>query len=373
MNIVHHLERLAIFGVAALTAMGAVQAAEIKISDGAVVNVGLRVQTWAQWTDHGAADGSDKIDFSARRLYLYFGGKVTPALGYFAHVAGDRLGQEGVDTPSLGLGSGMALRDGWVSWTFADGFKAQLGRMYVPFLRAYGTESTFTLLTMDVAQFQQGGMVPGRRVGRDDGIALWGNFFGGKAQYRAAVMDRADTSGRTGAVRVAGRFAWNFFDPESDWFNAGTYLTKKRVLSLGGGFDRLDNFIGGIDHRGWTLDGFLNLPVANGSALTVECAVARIAQDHTRYTGNYYFATAGVLLPWAWRSHRFQPFVRYEKFDLDRNVVSGTNDDHETAAGLNWYPLGPEHKAKVTFDWTSVKPRNAKAYNRATTQLQISY
>lgn len=369
----HQLQKLAILVAVALTPPGSMRGAEIKISDGAVVNIGLRVQTWAQWTEHGATDGSDKTDFSTRRVYFYAAGKVTPAFSYFAHLAGDRLGQDGIDTPSLGLGSGLALRDGWVTWTITDGLKAQLGRMYVPFLRAYGTESTFMLLTMDVAQFQQGGMVPGRRVGRDDGITLWGNLFGGKAQYRAAVMDGADTSARSGDVRFAGRFAWNFFDPESDWFNAGTYLAKKRILSIGAGLDRLNNFIGGIDHRGWTLDGFLNLPMTNGSALTAECAVARITQDDTRYTGNYYFATAGVLLPWAWKSHRFQPFTRYEKFDLDRNVVSGTNDDHEVSVGLNWFPLGADQKAKVTFDWTSVTSRNVKAYTRVTTQVQISY
>ncbi len=111
----------------------------------------------------------------------------------------------------------------------------------------------------------------------------------------------------------------------------------------------------------------------NGSALTAECAFARIAQDHTRYTGNYHFATAGVLLPWAWGTHRFQPFTRYEEFDLDRNVVTGTNDDHEISVGLNWFPIGQDHKAKVTMDWTTVSPRNTKAYTRATTQVQISY
>lgn len=115
LRILSQFQKLAIFLAAAQASLGVAQAVELKIADGAIVNVGLRVQTWAQWTEHGAADGSDKADFSARRVYFYAGGKISPAVAYFAHIAGDRLGQDGVDTPSLGLGTGLALRDGWMT------------------------------------------------------------------------------------------------------------------------------------------------------------------------------------------------------------------------------------------------------------------
>jgi hypothetical protein len=245
--------------------------------------------------------------------------------------------------------------------------------MYVPFVRAYGTESTFGLMTLDVAQFQQGDMIPGRRVGRDDGATLWGNFQGGRYQYRLAVMDGADASGRTGSLRTAGRFSVSLLDPEKEWFTAGTYLESKRVFSVGGGFDRLNNFSGGIDHSGWTFDTFANLPFQNNGAATLEGAFAKIDQDDTRFTGNYYFATAGLLLPWRTNSHRFQPYVRYEKFDLDENVTAATADDQEVGGGINIYLFNLGQKAKITLDWTVVYPRSQASFDRATIQMQLSY
>jgi hypothetical protein len=75
MKTYHQLEKLTLFCIAAWAAMGSMRSAEIKMGDGAVMNIGLRLQGWAQWTEDGAADGSDKTDFSARRVYLYVGGR----------------------------------------------------------------------------------------------------------------------------------------------------------------------------------------------------------------------------------------------------------------------------------------------------------
>lgn len=55
--------------------------------------------------------------------------------------------------------------------------------MYVPLTRNYGTTSTKALLTTDLS-FMQGGIrgaiFYASKVGRDDGVTLWGNPFEGR-------------------------------------------------------------------------------------------------------------------------------------------------------------------------------------------------
>ncbi len=137
---------------------------------------------------HGAADGGKAQDFLLRRGYLSLTGKLSSTVSAFVHVAGDRIGQTGLDAPGLGLGTGLALRDGWVAWQPHPAFHVQAGRMYVPFTRAFGTESTFTLLALDLPQTQGGGrgaLFYPSKVGRDDGIVVWGGVWRGRIQYRA--------------------------------------------------------------------------------------------------------------------------------------------------------------------------------------------
>jgi hypothetical protein len=121
------------------------------------LEIHFRAQGWYQWVEDGSPEGDDALhDFELRRAYLSLAGQVTPKLGAFAHLAADRSGQQGLDSPSLGLGSGLAVRDAWVVFDVAEPLKVQLGRMYMPFTRAFGTESTFSLLALDIPWTQGG-------------------------------------------------------------------------------------------------------------------------------------------------------------------------------------------------------------------------
>ncbi|MCC7264267.1 MAG: hypothetical protein IT369_17290, partial [Candidatus Latescibacteria bacterium] len=108
---------------------------------------------WAQvWYQHvgEAQQGTRLNDFMLRRVYFSLKGERGPRLGFFTHLAADRVGQQGLDDPGVGLGSGIALRDAWISLTLSEAFKVQLGRMYVPLTRNYGTTSTKAMLTTDL-------------------------------------------------------------------------------------------------------------------------------------------------------------------------------------------------------------------------------
>lgn len=97
------------------------------------------------------------------------------------HYAADRIGQQGRDNSGMGLGTGLAVRDAWVTYkVLGNDLMIQAGRMYIPFTRNYGTTSTKALLTTEL-DWGQGGIRSGifypSKVGRDDSVTLWGNVL----------------------------------------------------------------------------------------------------------------------------------------------------------------------------------------------------
>jgi len=322
---------------------------------------GLRLQTWYQYVDEGKKDKKGLNDFMLRRAYFYLKGQITPQIGFFAHFASDRIGQDGLDKSSLGLGSGIAVRDAWIYLNLHEAFKIQMGRMYIPFTRSFGTESTFALLAVDLP-FTQGGVRGApfftNRVGRDEGFLVWGNPFDGLLQYRVGVFEGVENDDNPhDNVRFAGRVSLNLLEPEKNWFNKGTYLGEKKVLALGAGIDYQDelnlNEKPNRDNLAWTVDFFLDHPVGKG-ALTLEGAFidvknatqtlgfSRLVEGDDAYI---YYLQGGYLFPGKIGPGRIQPYFRYERLTVD-----GKSDTSFPSIGLNYYIKG--HNARFTLDCT---------------------
>jgi hypothetical protein len=333
--------------------------------------IGFRTQGWYQFVEDGKDSGGDHLhDFMVRRAYLYAKGRVTEDLGFFAHIAADRIGQNGLGNSGMGLGTGIAVRDAWIHYDFNDALTAQLGRMYVPFTRNYGTTSTFAMLPLDLS-FAQGGVRGGifyaSKVGRDDGIVLWGNPFDGKLQYRLGVMEGVEGSGNEAEnLRYVGRISLNLLEPETSWFNKGTYLGTKKVLALGFGFDYQDDLqLGNIDDKrslGLTADLFYDHPVGDG-AVTMEAAYIRIknATQNLAFSrlnaggdAHLYYIQGGYLLPGNYGRGRIQPYFRWEQVAVD-----SAPDTMIPSAGVNYFIKG--HSAKLTLDWSLLHQRGSES------------
>ncbi|MDI6776601.1 MAG: selenite/tellurite reduction operon porin ExtI [Syntrophales bacterium] len=330
------------------------------------LKAGLWLQAWYQFVEDGKNNGNDDLhDFMFRRFYFYLKGEATPQLGFFAHIAGDRIGQEGLNDSGQGLGSGIAVRDGWIYYNFHESFKVQMGRMYPPFTRNYGTTSTKALLTVDLP-FTQGGVRGGifyaSKVGRDDGVVLWGNPFAGLLQYRLGISEGVEgAENPDDSLRFTGRLSLNLLEPETSWFNQGTYLGKKKVLAIGAGFDRQNDIKFGTNQRdntAWTVDLFFDHPVGEG-ALTMEAAyidVKNVTQSlsFSRLVSGddaqIYYIQGGYLIPGKIGPGRFQPYFRYERLAVDKKP-----DTVFPSVGVNYYLKG--HDAKLTLDWTLVDQR----------------
>lgn len=331
------------------------------------LDMGVWGQAWYQFVEDGKKNGTkDLHDFMMRRFYLYIKGEVIPKVGFFAHIAADRIGQDGLDSPGVGLGSGLAVRDAWISYDMCEDLKVQIGRMYVPFTRNYGTTSTFALLPLELS-FNQGGVRGGifyaSKVGRDEGVVMWGNPFKGKLQYRIGISEGVENSDNPDDnLRYAGRVSFNFLEPELTWFNKGNYLGEKKVLAVGAGFDYQDDLTlnGKKNQRnfGWTVDCFFDRPLYGG-AVTAEAAYIHV-QNMTqtlRYSwltsgddAQIYYIQGGYLFPGTIGPGRIQPYFRFERLDVDKKPDTGF-----PSFGVNYLLKG--HNAKLTFDWTLIDQR----------------
>ncbi len=358
-----------------------VRAVEVFRDGDRALHLGLWTQGWYQYVQDAADRDGDGVaeqdlhDLLVRRAYLSVSGSATPWLGFFVHYAGDRFGQHGLDSPGVGLGTGLAFRDGWVSLRTLDGaLMLHVGRMYIPFTRNYGTTSAKALLSTDLDWVQggyRGGILYPSTVGRDDGAVLWGNLGGGLVQYRLMVGDGLDdeTRNRGDNPRIAGRVSFSPLEPETTWFNKGTYLGERQVLSIGGGADhqRLTFDSGEDDYFGWTIDLHYDQPLGGGgltlvgSYLTVENAPNGI--NFTAVSPGVDASVAsgrvGVLLPGEVGPARLQPFGRYERVF----VVDSTHSTHVSGLGFNAFFAGHGNKFSVEATW--VTPQGGDATTAA--------
>jgi hypothetical protein len=356
-----------------LSAISALCGVKTNLDDDRWFEIGLRTQVWYQSVHE--EDSPHINDFMARRVYLYTTGQVAKNLTFFAHIAGDRLGQEGVDTAGSGLGTGISVRDAWIAYAPFDGLRIQAGRMYIPFTRAFGTESTFALLTLDLP-LAQGGVrtkpfFPSN-VGRDDGVTVWGNLAKGLFQYRVGVFDgQQSTQNAHKNPRAAARISINPLESENQWFNKGNYLGTKKILSFGVGYDYQADLKWATDrptadYSAWTTDIFFDHPVGSG-AVNFEGSYSGIKNSQELGDAKTWYVQGGCLMPPIAKSPRIQPYFKYET--IYRNSAA---DTQYAGAGLNL--LFRQHDVKLTVEYDKVLPESESSEHSKsifTVQMQV--
>jgi hypothetical protein len=356
-----------------LGASGALAGMKTKLDDDRWFEVGVRLQGWYQSVDESYSPHLN--DFMFRRAYFYTEGQLAPGVTFYTHIAGDRLGQDAADTPGSGLGTGFALRDAWIAYSPFNELKIQAGRMYVPLTRAYGTESTFTLLPLDIPVIQGGvrsKIFYPSNVGRDDGLTVWGNLSKGLVQYRVGVYD-----GQQGAQnpnknpRAAARISISPLQPEEKWFNKGSYLGTKKVLSIGAGFDmqkelKWSGSVPMANYSAWTTDLFFDHPIGK-SAVTFEGAFTGMKNSQDFGDAKTWYVQGGFLLPPVIKSFRIQPFARYETIYRDHGL-----DTSYPNGGVNL--LFKQHDLKLTLEFDRFMPESGSTEHSKsifTVQMQV--
>lgn len=257
------------------------------------------------------------------------------------------------------------LLDAVMRFDLHDSFKVNVGKFKYNFVRE-NLEACENPLTLDRSLFIRSPYV----TTRDRGIAVWGNFFNDIFQYRLDAMEgRSATAAAApapkSAFRYSGRAHVTLLDPENTYGYKGTYLGKKKVLTIGGAYQYEPdvayadtvNLTGVKDYKGYTADIFFEYPVEKVGTITASAAYEKIDlgdafmglnpdPDAIGVNGekNGYYVKAAYMLP----NLPLQFFGRYEKWSFAS--LNGIQDQRIDwyGGGLNYYLQG--QNLKLTFE-----------------------
>jgi len=355
-------------GLLACSVSAAYGAAELKLSDDASVTVGLGLRTSYTSTENGAPNGSSySNNFAVENARLY----TTGSYGKMFKVTMN-FNASGNTGSTNGAGDSLRLIDGIARAEFMPEFNIWMGRMLPPSDRAnlYGPFFTAAWAFPFIAQ-----NYPASTAGRDTGVMVWGDTFGGKFSYSGGVFNghnrQATLSNQSDNPLYAGRLEVNFWDPQTGYYRDGTYFGSKDVLALAvAGFSQ-SNGVGTAAAPGnlkiWSVDGFFEKKLAGDYVPTFEAIYYRYdlgavdcgsgepgapvctggGGDNIggQVAGKSYIATGAFLFPQKFYYGQFQPFLRYQRYN--RDVSQTTSKVSEL--GLNYIIKGPNAKVSLVY------------------------
>lgn len=242
--------------------------------------------------------------FALDSIRLYVNGSVTDTI------------KMTFDTEYTGSGSGagankVEVLDAIGRFEFSSWLNIWAGRLLPPTDRAnlYGP-----YYANDWAPYADGvaDFYPDVAIGRDNGVAYWGDFGMLKVQVGAfdgqslnsAVTDKSK-------LLYAGRLTYDFWDKESGYYFNGTYYGDKDILALG--------LVGQTqDSRStWNIDGLMEKKLANLGAVTVEAEYLRDNRLTAANASDGWYGLAAYLFPQVIGIGKFQVLGKYSQKTID--------------------------------------------------------
>lgn len=268
-----------------------------------------------------------------------------------------------------GVNNGTApvftVLDAALRFKVVDEFQVWVGKFKYSFTRE-NLEDCFAPLNLDRSNF----IIAPYVSTRDVGAAVWGNLLDGILQYRVDAMTGANdaaVSPKT-VLRYSGRAHVSLLEPESYYGYKGTYLGKKKVLTVGGAyqyeagvaFSDTANSTGTVNYQAWTVDAYFEYPVPDVGTFTA--SVAYVDYDlGNAYLGaspslgtsgidgqkNGGYAKVGYLLPMV----PLQIFGRAEQWSFAE--LKGFYDQRLNwyAGGVNYYFRGQDLKLTAQYSY----------------------
>lgn len=185
------------------------------------VDIGAGLRTSYTHTVNDGA-GSKTNDFALNSMRLYVNGSVTSDIKF-------TFDTEYKHDPGAADNNTVQVIDAIGRFDYSDKFHIWAGRFLPPSDRA---NSYGPYYADNWAVYYDGVQddYPSTSVGRDDGVAYWGQF--GMVKVSAGEFDVPTTIG-TSEVVSAGRVMIDLWDPEPGYYLNGTYYGTKNILALG--------------------------------------------------------------------------------------------------------------------------------------------
>jgi hypothetical protein len=349
-----------------LTALDAQAGATVNFGQDQSVSLGFGMRTSYSSVEHGAADGSRSNDFNLDSARLYLGGSLNRQIKGMFNTEWD--------------GEQIRVLDAVGEFAFSPALNVWAGRMLSPSDRANMAGPYYSLgggYWAGVAS--RYGYNGGIFRGRDDGVTVWGNLLDGRLGYSfgayeghtfgigSLTQSQANGAGLRASDKpmFAGRLQYDFWDPEPGYYGTGNYLGSKDILAVGlAGRSQKDGVLtpgARGDYRSWSLDVLLEKRLPGLGAVSLEGAW----YDYD--TGNVIRAEQGKawLVGAGYIVNRFQPFVRYQKFEADTGI-----DTRRADAGVNYVIDGYNAQLAALYSRTKVTGTDDRSTFSVTLQLQ---
>jgi hypothetical protein len=297
------------------------------------VTVGAGVQTSFVHTEPEAGDSADNFQLNSIRLYV--NGPVTRKINFTFNTEYDGIG--GTSSKNT-----VSVLDAIARFEFSDKLNFWAGRFLPPSDRAnlYGPfyAHHWAVYTDGV---QDG--YPFVEVGRDNGVAYWGQFD--KIKVSAGAFDGPSATGRS-TVMGAGRFQIDFWDPEGGYYLNSTYYGSKNLLAIG-----LAGQVQGSDHKAWSADFLLEKKLGGGSAFTIESEYADydgLGGYNSRYVSDKgAYVLGSYLFPAMASGGKFEILGKFAKANFSGGLSAVDRDYDQKTTEVNFNYLIKEFNARV--------------------------
>jgi hypothetical protein len=358
------------------------------------LQLNYEMQLYGQWRDTGSGpnrtDSTTDIYFRRNRFSLW--GMTNEKFGFY--YAMENQGDRTIDAITVydtPINTFFVL-DAFMIANFTDAFNLRAGLFKDPLVREHNVGCFFPL-TLDRSYFIYTS-IP--RRSRDYGALLWGNLLADKFQYKLAAtkgIDGVDTPGSD--LRYTARVHYSILDPENLPLYFGTYFGKKKILTIGGGYQfEKDAAYGNValqtlakDYSAWTVDVFGEYPTPAG---TFSVGAAYLDSDfEDAYQGgdpdpvstgidgekNGYYVKAAYLLPQKTGPGFLQFYGRYENWSFAKlnDIVDQEIDWY--SVGVNYYINGND--LRLTAEWAkndfNIENTANEDFNTATLMLQYRF
>ena len=295
------------------------------------VTVGVGVQTNFYSCNTGCvyspgtvAPGDSSVSgFAVDSVRLYVNGGVTDQIKLT------------FNTEYTGSGSGpgdnkVEVLDAIGRFEFSDQFNIWAGRFLPPSDRAnlYGPyyANDWAPYADAVADYY-----PNVAVGRDNGVAYWGDFSLLKIQVGA--FDGESLGGSTAVADksklvYAGRLTLDFWDKEKGYYFNGTYYGDKDILAIAAAAQSQDS------KTDFDIDGLMEKKLANLGAVTLEAEYQKDnglnANSFDNATSDGWYVLASYLFPQVIGIGKFQLLGKYSDKTFDATVALTASNQLKT-------------------------------------------
>jgi Phosphate-selective porin O and P len=296
--------------VAAVLGMTGAMTATAALADDSLPPISVGAGMRASFADEkvdGAAKSTDDFDLDSVRLYVSGSVMNNIKFTFNTEYTGDTGGSDA---------NKVEVLDAIARFEFSDELNIWAGRFLPPSDRAnlhgpyYANEWS---VYIDGVQDGYASVA----VGRDDGVAYWGQFFNDMLSISGGAFSVPSTFG-TGNIVWAERAMVDLWDPEKGYYLNGTYYGDKDVLALGIAAQQL------AKKNAYDVDFLMEKKLGDAGTVSVQGEYARY--EFGGYTGNKSdggFGLVSYLLPQVIGIGRFELLAKYSKTTYDFDDVAG--------------------------------------------------